>query len=97
MVTPLGLTSAGTFEAALSGRSAIASAPISILKLLPDALAAQVSSDFEIGQTRAVAGLDRATQFALAVTQEALVDAGYQATGQQKTRTGVYEIGRAHV
>ena len=99
MVTPLGLTSAGTFEAALSGRSAIASAPNYILKLLPDALAAQVSSDFEIGQTRAVAGLDRATQFALAVTQEALVDAGYQATGQQKTRTGVYVgigMGGAH-
>jgi 3-oxoacyl-(acyl-carrier-protein) synthase len=99
MVTPLGLDSASTFEAALLGRSAIASAPASILKLLPDALAAQVSADFATGQTRAVAGLDRATQFAIAVTQEALVDAGYQATAQQKTRTGVYVgigMGGAH-
>ena len=99
MVTPLGLSRVSTFEAALLGRSAVTPAPASILKLLPDAMAAQVSADFEIGQTRATAGLDRATQFALAVTQEALTDAGYQASVQQKIRTGVYVgigMGGAH-
>lgn len=99
MVTPLGLNCADTFEAALLGRSAIASAPASILKLLPHALAAQVSTNFANGQTRSAASLDRATQFALAVTQEALDDAGYEATAEQKSRTGVYVgigMGGAH-
>ncbi len=89
-MTPLGLSRAATFEATLQPRSAIGPAPEPIRKLIPSALAAAVSADFEIGQTRALAGLDRATQFALAATQEALTDAGYVASEAQKTRTGVY-------
>ena len=99
LVTPLGLNRTTSFEAALQAKSAIATAPGPILKLLPKALAAAVSADFEFGQTRALAGLDRATQFTLAATQEALTDAGYLASPSQKTRTGVYVgigMGGAH-
>ena len=90
MVTPLGLNRADSFHAALIAKSAIAPAPLPILKLRPHALAAQVSGNFEAGQTRAVTSLDRATQFALVATQEALADAGYQASDLQKNRTGIY-------
>jgi 3-oxoacyl-(acyl-carrier-protein) synthase len=99
MVTPLGLNRIDTFASALSATSAIAPAPDAILKLLPNALSAQVPAAFEIGQTRSVAGLDRATQFTLAVAQEALTDAGYEANLYQKSRTGVYVgigMGGAH-
>jgi 3-oxoacyl-(acyl-carrier-protein) synthase len=99
IVSPLGLNRADTFEAALSARSAVSDAPASILKLLPNALAAHVPAAFDIGLSRTIAGLDRATQFALAVTQEAMTDAGYQATEAQKDRTGVYVgigMGGAH-
>ena len=99
MVTPLGLNRADSFNAALQAKSAIAPAPLPILKLLPNALAAQVSGNFEAGQTRAVTSLDRATQFALVATQEALADAGYLANDVQKSRTGIYVgigMGGAH-
>ena len=99
MVTPLGLNRADTFQAALMGSSAVSSAPEPIAKLLPNALAAAVSSKFDTSQTRQTAGLDRATQFALAVTQEALADAEFKANSQQKKRTGVYVgigMGGAH-
>jgi 3-oxoacyl-(acyl-carrier-protein) synthase len=99
MVTPLGLNRTDTFEAALLARSAIAAAPASILKLLPNALSAQVPAAFETSLSRSITGLDRATQFALAVAQEAMTDAGYQANETQKSRTGVYVgigMGGAH-
>lgn len=90
MVTPLGLNRADSFEAALMAKSAIGSAPESIRKLLPNALSARVSPDFDLGKTRAQAGLDRATQFSLAATEEALLDAGYAANAYQRSRTGIY-------
>lgn len=90
MVTPLGLNRGDSFAAAVLGKSAIAPAPASILKLLPNALAASVSKDFESTLSKTSLGLDRATQFALAATQEALQDAGFEANESQKSRTGVY-------
>lgn len=99
MVTPLGLNRAASFESALQAKSAIGPAPDSIVRILPHALAAQVSAGFATGQTRAVAGLDRATQFALVAAQEALADAGYEASDFQKGRTGVHVgigMGGAH-
>jgi 3-oxoacyl-[acyl-carrier-protein] synthase II len=90
MVTPLGLNRADSFEAALMAKSAIGSAPEPILKLLPNALSARVSPEFDVGKTRAQAGLDRATQFSLAATEEALLDAGYTANAYQRSRTGIY-------
>jgi 3-oxoacyl-[acyl-carrier-protein] synthase II len=71
-------------------KSAVGSAPESILNLLPNALSARVSPDFDLGKTRAQAGLDRATQFSLAATEEALLDAGYTANAYQRSRTGIY-------
>jgi 3-oxoacyl-(acyl-carrier-protein) synthase len=90
MVTPLGLNRAESFESALQAKSAISIAPELILKLLPHALAAQVDKAFERNQTRAMSGLDRATQFALAASQEAMLDAGFDAAYTQKDRIGVY-------
>ncbi|MCY7369875.1 MAG: beta-ketoacyl-[acyl-carrier-protein] synthase family protein [Polaromonas sp.] len=90
MVTPLGLNAKDSFHAAVQGKSAVAAAPQPILALLPQALAAQVSPAFGAGQTRAIAGLDRATQFALVAVEEALADAGFEADAPQKARTGVY-------
>ena len=90
MVTPLGLNREASFAAAVAGKSAIAPAPASILKWLPNALAANVDQGFESLLSKTALGLDRATQFALAATQEALLDAGFEADEKQKSRTGVY-------
>jgi 3-oxoacyl-(acyl-carrier-protein) synthase len=90
MVTPLGMNRTDSFEAALMAKSAVGAAPESIVKLLPNALAACVSPTFDLGKTRSQAGLDRATQFSLAATQEALADAGYVADAHQRSRTGIY-------
>ena len=90
MITPLGLSRSASFEAALNGKSAISPAPDSVRNLLPLSLAAQVSSAFEASLTSAQKGLDRATQFSIKATQEALIDAGFDADEHQKTRTGIY-------
>ena len=90
MVSPMGLNRTDSFEAALMGRSAVAAAPAAILKLLPHALAASVPQAFEQIVTKAMIGLDRATQFSLIATQEALADAAFQGNEFQKSRTGVY-------
>jgi 3-oxoacyl-(acyl-carrier-protein) synthase len=90
MVTPLGLTRDETFQAALSGKSAIAAAPGPIIALLPQALSANVSSAFEAKLTNAQTRLDRATQFAIVAANEAIQDAGFKPTDSQKLRTGIY-------
>ena len=90
MVTPLGLSSAESFESVLLAKSAIAPAPTAILKLLPNALAAQVPAAFEAGLTNSQKGLDRATQFSIKAAEEAIVDAGFKADEAQRSRTGVY-------
>ncbi len=90
MVTPLGLTRDTSFNAALAATSAIQTAPESIAKLLPQALAAQVHSDFSKTLSNSQTRLDRATQFALIAAREAIQDAKFQTTESQKNRTGVY-------
>jgi 3-oxoacyl-(acyl-carrier-protein) synthase len=90
MVTPLGLKRDDSFQAALKAQSAIGLAPDTILKLLPNALAAQVPSGFDAQLNTAQKGADRATQFSLAAVQEAIADAGFQPSEAQKNRTGVY-------
>ncbi len=99
MVTPLGLNRADSFNNAVLGKSAISGAPQSIRNLLPKALAASVPAEFDVGLPRSMATLDRATQFALACSKEALADAQFEATEAQKSRTGVYVgigMGGAH-
>lgn len=90
MITPLGLSCTETFESALLAKSAIAPAPAAILKLLPNALAAQVPASFDAGLTNSQKGLDRATQFSIKAAEEAFMDAGFKADEKQRSRTGVY-------
>jgi 3-oxoacyl-(acyl-carrier-protein) synthase len=90
MVTPLGIDRDSTFKAALASQSAVGIAPSAILELLPNALAAQVPAAFNAGVSVAHARLDRATQFALMATKEAMLDAGFATTNEQKHRVGVY-------
>lgn len=90
MVTPLGLNRDETFNNAIAACSAVSLAPAPILKWLPQALAAQVPVGFEAGLSRAELGLDRATQFSLKAALEAMTDAGFTPTPEQKQRVGIY-------
>jgi 3-oxoacyl-(acyl-carrier-protein) synthase len=90
IVSPLGLDRFTSFNAALEAKSAVAVAPASILALLPNALAAAVSPAFEATLSNGQTKLDRATQFSLVATKEAMADAGFDANEQQKNRTGIY-------
>jgi 3-oxoacyl-(acyl-carrier-protein) synthase len=91
LLTPLGMTRNDSFANALAGRSAIKAAPDAISSLLPKALAASVPAEFEATiVTGSQKILDRSTQFALHATREALQDAGFNATDEQKKRIGVY-------
>jgi 3-oxoacyl-(acyl-carrier-protein) synthase len=90
MVTPLGLNCTDTFQAAIGAKSAVAAAPESILKLLPNALAAQVPTGFDAHLSNAHKGADRATQLSLVAAQQAIADAGFEPDEVQKNRAGVY-------
>jgi 3-oxoacyl-(acyl-carrier-protein) synthase len=91
MVTPLGMTRDESFANALAAKSAISSAPLPISILLPKALAASVPAAFDATiVTGAQKILDRATQFALHATREAMLDAGFTTSEEQKKRVGVY-------
>jgi 3-oxoacyl-(acyl-carrier-protein) synthase len=99
IISPLGLDRLSSFNAALEAKSAVSSAPDSILALLPNAMSANVPSGFESRLSNAQTKFDRATQFSLLATKEAMTDAGFQGSEQQKNRTGVYVgigMGGAH-
>jgi 3-oxoacyl-[acyl-carrier-protein] synthase II len=99
IISPLGLDRLSSFNAALEAKSAISFAPDPILALLPNAMSANVPSGYETRLNNAQTKLDRATQFSLLATQEAMTDAGFQGSEQQKNRTGVYVgigMGGAH-
>jgi 3-oxoacyl-(acyl-carrier-protein) synthase len=99
IISPLGVDRLSSFNAALEAKSAVSSAPDSILALLPNAMSASVPIGFETRLNNAQTKLDRATQFALLATKEAMTDAGFKASDQQKNRTGVYVgigMGGAH-
>jgi 3-oxoacyl-[acyl-carrier-protein] synthase II len=99
IISPLGVDRLSSFNAALEAKSAVSSAPDSILALLPNAMSASVPIGFETRLNNAQSKLDRATQFALLATKEAMTDAGFEASDQQKNRTGVYVgigMGGAH-
>ncbi len=99
IVSPLGLDRLSSFNAALEAKSAVSFAPDSILALLPNALSANVPPGFESRLSNAQTKFDRATQLSLLTAQEAMIDAGFQASELQKNRTGVYVgigMGGAH-
>jgi 3-oxoacyl-(acyl-carrier-protein) synthase len=91
LLTPLGMTRDESFANALAGRSAVGPSPSPIAALLPKSLAASVPAAFDATiVTGAQKILDRATQFALHATREAIADAGFTTTDAQKKRVGVY-------
>jgi 3-oxoacyl-[acyl-carrier-protein] synthase II len=99
IISPLGLDRLSSFNAALEAKSAVSFAPDSILALLPNAMSANVPSGFDSRLSNAQTKFDRATQFSLVATKEAMTDAGFQGSEQQKNRTGVYVgigMGGAH-
>jgi 3-oxoacyl-(acyl-carrier-protein) synthase len=90
MVTSLGLDRDSSFQMALSGKSAISPAPASILEYLPHALAAQLPVGLETKLIGTDSRLDRATQLAMVATREAIADAGFKPSDEQRHRVGIY-------
>lgn len=72
---PLGADADTSIEQALNGRSAVVRAPEDICKWLPDSLAA-LAPDPRLLLDKQEQSLDRATQLALVVCNEALVQSG---------------------
>ncbi len=90
MVSPLGPDVAGSFEAALAGRSAVRAAPEPMAAGLPGMLVAPAAVDPARLLDAADAGLDRATQLALAAAAQALGEAGIQPHPPDSERFGVF-------
>ena len=90
LLTPLGLTREASFARIAQGEGAIGPAAPEITRWLPQALAAGVDAAYAQGLDRNEQGLDRATQFALLASREALADAGSQQWDLDADRVGVF-------
>jgi len=90
LLTPLGLTRTASFERLVRGESAIRPAAAEIGRWLPQALSADVAPAFAQQLDRNEQGLDRATQFALLASREALADAGSADWDLDPDRIGVF-------
>jgi 3-oxoacyl-(acyl-carrier-protein) synthase len=90
LLTPLGLTRQASFDRLLRAEGAVRPAAPEITHWLPNALAAEVDPSFAQPLDRNEQGLDRATQFALLASREALADARSQAWDLDPDRVGVY-------
>lgn len=90
LLTPLGLTRTASFERLVRGESAIRPAAAEIVRWLPQALSADVDPAFAQQLDRNEQGLDRATQFALLASREALADAGSADWDLDPDRIGVF-------
>ena len=90
MVSALGLNRNACFEVLKKGRSGVAAAAPEIRALFPDALSASLPSGFDALVERSEAGLDRATRIGLVAAREALADAGFEATDEERDRIGIY-------
>jgi 3-oxoacyl-[acyl-carrier-protein] synthase II len=75
LLSPLGLTRTASFDRLVRGESAIRPAAPEITRWLAHVLAADVDPAFAQQLDRSEQGLDRATQFALLASREALADA----------------------
>jgi 3-oxoacyl-[acyl-carrier-protein] synthase II len=90
-ITPLGNDARTTFGALLSGTSAITAAPSGIREFLPNAVAASIETPLlDLLPEEQHGALDRATQFALIASQEALRDADLQMDSIDRDRAGVH-------
>jgi 3-oxoacyl-[acyl-carrier-protein] synthase II len=90
MISPLGANCKESFEGALQARSAVRMAPESLCAGLPDLLMARVSDDPASRLDRQYAGMDRAVQFAMIAAQEAMSDAGIDASPRDGDRFGIF-------
>ena len=90
MVSPLGPDVARSFAAALAGRSAVRAAPAHLAAGLPGMLAAPSAVDPAQLLDAADAGLDRATQLALAAAAQALAEARIHPDPEDSARFGVF-------
>ncbi len=90
MVSPLGPDVARSFAAALAGRSAVRAAPAQLAAGLPGMLAAPSAVEPASLLDAADAGLDRATQLALAAAMQALGEAGIAPAPDDAGRFGVF-------
>lgn len=90
LLTPLGLTRQASFERLLRAEGAVRPAASDITQWLPNALSADVDPAFAQQLDRNEQGLDRATQFALLASREALADARAEAWDLDRDRIGVY-------
>ncbi len=90
LLNPLGLTRTSSFERLIQGHSAIRPATPEITRWLPQALSADVDPAFAQQLDRNESGLDRATQFALLASREALADARASEWDIKPERVGVF-------
>ncbi|MEK9950827.1 MAG: beta-ketoacyl-[acyl-carrier-protein] synthase family protein [Curvibacter sp.] len=90
LLTPLGLTRQASFERLLRAEGAVRPAAPEITQWLPNALSADVDPAYAQQLDRNAQGLDRATQFALLASREALADARAEAWDLDRDRIGVY-------
>lgn len=90
LLTPLGLTRQASFERLLRADGAVRPAAPEITQWLPNALSADVDPAFAQPLDRNERGLDRATQFALLASREALADAKASGWDLDPERVGVY-------
>lgn len=90
MLTPLGLTREASFARLARGEGAVRPAAAAITRWLPQALVAEVDPAFSQALDRNEQGLDRATQFALLASREALADARASAWDLAPEQVGVY-------
>ncbi len=90
LVTPVGDTPAGFFENLITGRSGVRRLESGFADALETPLAATVDFDPAPYFTRMqLAGVDRASQFAVACAIKAMADAGLDAEGTERQRFGV--------
>lgn len=90
LLNPLGLTRDTSFARLAQGEGAIGPAAPEITRWLPHALAANVDPAFAKSLDRNEQGLDRATQFALLASREALADARAADWDLDPDRVGVF-------
>lgn len=90
VICPLGADKASSFAAALAARSGIGARPTEIAAWLPNVVVAQVDVDLQTLLERADHGLDRATQFAILATAQAVAEAGFTVTPNESHRVGVF-------
>ena len=90
IICPLGADKASTFAAALQARSGVGACPAEIAAWLPNIVVAQASVDPQTLLDRTDHGLDRATQFALIATAQAIAEAGFAVPPTDSQRIGVF-------